>query len=268
MKKVGIVTYHKHYNYGTMLQALALQDAVNSMGCRAEIIDFFQPNVLHGKERLFSYAKKLGEYISHPDELKQRLSRNRIETGFGEQIAQKKKSFDDFYDSNIRLSAARYGGSEELRNDPPEYDVYLVGSDQTWNPNVGGNPDAFYLDFAPREKRRACYAPSVSAAALTDEQKRRMARLLGNVEILSCREKRGAELLEEITGRSVETVLDPVFLLSEEEWAGYAEDVTAPPEYILQYFLGKNPAHREAVQRLSDRLGLPVVSIPAGIRPR
>lgn len=264
MKKVGIVTYHRHYNYGTMLQALALQDAVNKTGCRAEIIDFFQPNVLHGKERFFSYAKKTLEYAIHPGEFRMRIRRRGLEEEYREQISQKKKNFDDFY-KNICLSEKKYDSSAELRNDPPEYDVYMTGSDQTWNPNVGGNPDAFYLDFAPADKRRACYAPSVSAASLTEDQKTRMSKLLNNIEILSCREKQGAELLEEITGRKVETVLDPVFLLSGEEWSEYAAGVSAPPQYILQYFLGKNAEHRKTVRKLSRELNIPVISIPGNI---
>ena len=42
MKRVGIITYHHYYNYGTMLQALALQIKIEQLGYEAELIDFKQ----------------------------------------------------------------------------------------------------------------------------------------------------------------------------------------------------------------------------------
>ena len=41
MKQVGIITYHHHYNYGTALQAYALQKSVEAVsGKSCEIIDY------------------------------------------------------------------------------------------------------------------------------------------------------------------------------------------------------------------------------------
>ena len=41
MKKVGIITYHHYYNYGTALQAYALQKAIDRLeGYNAELIDY------------------------------------------------------------------------------------------------------------------------------------------------------------------------------------------------------------------------------------
>ena len=40
MKKVGIITFHASHNYGSMLQAYALQQVVKSFGNECEIINF------------------------------------------------------------------------------------------------------------------------------------------------------------------------------------------------------------------------------------
>ena len=40
MKKVGIITFHASHNYGSMLQAYALQQVVLSMGYDCAIINF------------------------------------------------------------------------------------------------------------------------------------------------------------------------------------------------------------------------------------
>lgn len=52
MKTIGIITYHHYYNYGTMLQALALQEKVEQLGYQAELIDFKQDNSLSRYEML------------------------------------------------------------------------------------------------------------------------------------------------------------------------------------------------------------------------
>ena len=47
MKKAGIVTYHHYYNYGTALQAYALQRAIDNIeGFEAELIDYRSQNDL------------------------------------------------------------------------------------------------------------------------------------------------------------------------------------------------------------------------------
>ena len=41
MKTIGIITYHHYYNYGTVLQAYALQKAIEQgLNCESEIIDY------------------------------------------------------------------------------------------------------------------------------------------------------------------------------------------------------------------------------------
>ena len=43
MKKVGILTFHAALNYGALLQAFALQQALTDQGDVVEIIDYRNP---------------------------------------------------------------------------------------------------------------------------------------------------------------------------------------------------------------------------------
>ena len=54
-RKVGIVTMHKVPNFGSALQAYALQQKVDSLGCAAEIIDYYYPNEYHCKKQGLNY---------------------------------------------------------------------------------------------------------------------------------------------------------------------------------------------------------------------
>ena len=47
MKSIGIITIHKINNYGSVLQAYALQNVCEKMGYHVEIIDYDFPNVYH-----------------------------------------------------------------------------------------------------------------------------------------------------------------------------------------------------------------------------
>lgn len=48
MKSIGIITIHKINNYGSVLQAYALQKMCEEMGYKVEIIDYNFPNQSHG----------------------------------------------------------------------------------------------------------------------------------------------------------------------------------------------------------------------------
>ena len=47
MKSTGIITIHKINNYGSVLQAYALQKVCEEMGYKAEIIDYNFPTQAH-----------------------------------------------------------------------------------------------------------------------------------------------------------------------------------------------------------------------------
>ena len=66
MKKVAIITYHYYYNYGTMLQAYALQEAVDRNGCDAVLLNYRKPSV---PTSLAASLKRIPFYISHIDKV-------------------------------------------------------------------------------------------------------------------------------------------------------------------------------------------------------
>ena len=50
-KKVGIITMHKVVNYGSALQAYALQRKIDDLGFESFLIDYTYPNEYHLSER-------------------------------------------------------------------------------------------------------------------------------------------------------------------------------------------------------------------------
>ena len=57
MKKVGIITTFRQPNYGSVLQAYALQKVIDGLGYDSELIDYIYPNSYHF-ERGLNWGKK------------------------------------------------------------------------------------------------------------------------------------------------------------------------------------------------------------------
>lgn len=68
----------------------------------------------------------------------------------------KRMRFNSFRKKYFKnLTSKTYWSVEELRNNPPESDCYLVGSDQTWNPQIGKKLlPAFFLTFGDDNVKR------------------------------------------------------------------------------------------------------------------
>lgn len=258
MKSVGIITYHFLNNYGTMLQALALQNKIESYGVKSELIDY---RIQDYKESKFDILKirikRIAIYIRG-------FSKYYIKFSDSKNEEVRKERFREFYNKNIITGNKRYNTYKELQDNCPEYDIYIVGSDQTWNPNVSKAPEAFYLTFVSEKegKTLGSYAPSIGVSSLSQDQKNIMKSRLEKIEYLSCREEKGANIIKELTGRDVTTVLDPTFLLNRSEWNHYCADMKIGKQYILQYFLGDVKECREFVEKLSEKTGLDIIVLP------
>ena len=256
MDTIGIITYHHYYNYGTMLQALALQMKIEELGYKCEIIDFKQNNDLRKFELVRLRIRRMGIYIK---DFKKYYALRSIKNS----IIERNEKFEKFYGKYLKVSQNNYTSSEQLESDPPKYDGYVVGSDQTWNPNVGKNPDAFYLSFVEKKNRCGSYAPSVGLTKVSPEQSERLKKKLEHIAFLSCRESMGSDLLQKITGKKVKTVLDPTLLIESKDWKKLCgKENKHVDKYILQYFLGDVPECREFVKNLSNITNLPVIILP------
>lgn len=255
MKSVGIITYHHYYNYGTMLQAYALQHKISELGYRAELIDFKQDNSLSKYEMLKLRLRRLPVYIKERQKYKVLAQCRR-------QFCEREVLFEDFYKKYVVTSKRQYTNTQQLVNDPPSYNGYVVGSDQTWNPHVANAPEAFFLPFVKDNQKKGSYGPSLAVNSLPGTKIKEYQRKLSKFSFLSCREQSGAELLRKIIAKDVTCVLDPTLLLSEDEWADLCQYTFSSEPYILVYFLGERPEHRSCVKMIQKLTGWKVVSLP------
>lgn len=248
--RIGIMTFLHNDNYGSTLQAWALQKTLREMGHEAEHIDY-RP----------SRQEKIRNLLTSGNSPKLVLEglRKRAVKASEAGARNKAASFSAFYQSEMRLSPPCVDHAA-LGRQAEKYDALLCGSDQIWSP-VWLNP-AYFLDFAPG-KPKAAYAASLGVSQMPPPRKaRRMARMTSDFTAVSLREEEGAAIMERITGNRWPVMPDPVWLQSRAAWQALAHRPKQEQPYLLCYFIGDNDDYWHRAAELADQMGLRVVVVP------
>ncbi len=245
MQSVGIITLPGRFNYGNRLQNYATQRVLESCGLESHTLVWdSRPNPV---ESLKNVARRvLGKRAGRPEDW---MDTERLAAfdRFNERIR-----FD--YVGTITADVATH------------YDWFGVGSDQVWNPNfIQGYEDVYLLDFARREQRVAL-AASVGVTALKRGEQRRFGGAWKAFSKLSVRERAGANLVAEASGRAPTVLCDPTLAIGRTEWESVASDVVNPRRpYVMSYLLGEADAWRtRLVDGLARRYGAQVRALSQG----
>lgn len=264
-KKCGIVTIATGANYGNRLQNYALQSVVKKMGYIAETIDYI-PSYSDKKEKISKIdkvknkilrCKKMG--ISYIWKILQKNT-------FKKKIIQEKESyrekcFKNFISNYIKISDKTYNCKSNLKELNDLYNVFIVGSDQVWNPYWEGKDEIFYLTFTDK-KNRIAYAPSFGVSQIPDQQKNFYKKCISEISNISVREEKGKEIIQELTGRNAQVVLDPTFLLRKEEWNQAVKEPVISKKYLFTYFLGILSAKRKRqIKKFAKMHNLEIISM-------
>lgn len=250
--RIGIYTIHAVNNYGAMLQAYATQKFLQKNEFDAEIVNVFPHRSLQNIKYRFGWSSP-------------KMVVKSVLAFISPKIRKKSNRFMDFHQS-MNLSK-RYFSSEEVFQNPPSYDIHLVGSDQVWNIERGfPQKSVYFLEFLKESQKRIAYAPSMGTSSISESLIPRLEKVLAPFSFIGVRERKTAELLAEITGKEVVNVVDPTFLLSAEEWMEETgKDPIVKGEYILYYGFSKREESREIIATLKELLRMPVVAITGNI---
>lgn len=243
MTRIGMMTFLRNDNYGSILQAWALQQTLRDLGFDATHIDYAP-----------SKKEKLRNLLCSGNSPKLIWEGMRKKSATGKM----RGGFDEFRAVNLRTTAP-CRDQAALKNAAEEFDVLLCGSDQIWSP-VWLNP-AYFLDFSDQPK--VAYAPSLGVKQLPGAAKqRKIARLVKPFAAVSVREEEGAALLRQMAGVEAAVMPDPVLLLPKEKWLSLMGGKQPGQPYILCYFIGDAPAYWDAVRQAAERTGHAVRVIP------
>jgi len=264
MKKTAIVSCYFQHNYGSMLQAYATQMALDKLGYENETINISGFNNEIKKAKLIYFAK--ASLTSDILKLKGGMALNVLirkfsKNQYGIMSKVRAEKFDSFSRNKFRLSQ-KYDSKAELSNKcADKYDNVLVGSDQLWLPgNIAA--DYYTLNFVPETVNTIAYATSFGQSSLPKDSARKASVFLKRIKHIGVREVSGQKLVNELANRNVPVVCDPTLLFTGAEWMDIQQkEAIIEENYILCYFLGNNPPHREFAKRLKKETGYKIVAL-------
>lgn len=248
MKKVGIITVHYNLNYGAVLQAYATHRALVKMGVESTIINYINP-IAKKSLQIFSTGSMINN-IRALLFMKKRIKRC--------------SAFKDFMKKNYRLTEPVFD-YRQLNEKIFDFDVYLTGSDQTFNLALSGEIDMRKTYFLPwvKNAKKISYASSMgeTTKGLSKNNELWIKNALLEYSNLSVREKAAADYIEKLGVKRPEVVVDPTLLLSKQEWDEIAKPSNyTNDDYILFYSVLSEPWVVERVKEIAKKFNLKVVA--------
>lgn len=266
--RIGLAAVTYKDNFGSALQTYATQYVLEKLGHEVGIFD------IKGVHRGIKFRKilyYLGRLLD-PVEIKylitNLLSRSRKQASVGsDQFAQNMKirhqayqNFNDKWFKMLPISKSWKG----LRQQASEMDAVVVGSDQLWRPsNIVGR--FFTLEFVPDDIKKVAFSTSFGVPELPNNLHRHARKFLSRIDYISVREDSGADIVKRECSRDAKVVCDPTMLLTADEWMHVQDEKPiVDGDYILCYFMGDNPEHREFAKRLREETGYRIVGLLHG----
>lgn len=245
-RKIGIITYHRAINYGALLQVYALQKKVKELGAKCVVLDYRNKRLenRHKKRRLSdcNNMKDIMKFLL--------LSKNQNA---------KHEKFRKFARKYFVLSNPLYS-VDDLIKIQDEYDKFIAGSDQVWNHKINGMDTTYFLDFVSDRSKKTSYAASFGVSCIPSEFKQKYSHLLKEFDLLSIREKQGADIIKELLSKEVQVVLDPTLLVTKEEWYNLAEETNSnKSKYILVYAFGGSKYIKDFAENISKETGYKII---------
>ena len=223
-KSLAIITWVTHRNFGTFLQAFALQQYLCKKG--------FDCKILNDSSYIINYKPNWKNKLK-------KLFLKLVQKNFREFENSCTKSHSLF--NKFKQNMLRIDYDNHLSSLDSKYDIYICGSDQIWNPLFldDSNSVFFYASFT--DKRKIAYAPSIGVSKVPQKYKEKLRKLTMCFDNLSAREQQGVDALHELTGKNVTRVVDPTLLLDADEWNRLLPaESPCNRKYILAYFLTPN----------------------------
>lgn len=230
--KIGIITIFDAYNYGSFLQAFAMQSFLEENGHEVYMIDVRTrvKSVIAQKYFAKSFKRTL-------------LKLRRF-------LAYRK----DWKRLNI-ISCYKY----------PDLDVALIGSDEVWNiENASFDHSSLYYGSVPKAKRVIAYAPSLGYSTIKSYHGHLdlCKSIKENISWFGTRDMFTESFLKDIGVIDVTRVCDPTILLYD-KWRNLENSDTPLPkdDFLIYYSYKEDTPFKDYILRFAKEKGLRVISI-------
>lgn len=249
--RIGVVTFHASHNYGSMLQAYALQVVLQKMGHQTEIINLRQVS-----------QRKM---YAHPLDIRRRglirVCYNITFRPFATINAVRKwKKYEVFLYNFLHLSN-EYSNLHELENANFNYDLLVTGSDQIWNTHCKDFDLAYFGNFVGNSIRKISYAASMGKNPELNVNKSIVEKYCKGFRAISVREERTKLFLQNCGIRQdIKITLDPTLLLEESDFSSICQSSPLiKDKYVFFYDPFFRPKNLKIASDVARVMGMPLV---------
>lgn len=244
--KLYLLTIHHIHNFGSVFQAIALFQYIQSLDKDIEVIDYRPAYYERSNNAIKTYIGKLLNFKCY-------ISR--------------KNKFNKFIRNNERLTKRTYKSEKELMDFWKSEDVFIAGGDQLWNTyHPGGRDDAYKLTFT-NSKYKAAFGTSMGRNSFAKEELIELAKKIDDFSMVGLREASTVNLLKKYTNVPIYHFADPVMLFDNNWYISkyIVKQRTFKEKYAVVYLTPKSDLLDATVKILQNE-GYKIVHICGFVR--
>lgn len=239
MRKVGIMSMQRIANYGSFLQAYALKQLIEELGCKVEFVDYHvgAPVIMENADSKNKFVRKV----------EKGLETFQYQAPFAHKL-----SFIRYKQTFSKKYMPLLGITDEM-NYNPTLDCLVIGSDEVFNciqknSNVGYSLELFGKDN--HAKRLLTYAASFGNTTLEKLKKYKkteeVGALLKKFDAISVRDANSGTIVEQLTGKEPVYNLDPVLTYDYMNCCDKIPRVQTHEKYLILYAYAGRISNEEA----------------------
>lgn len=248
-QKVGVLTFHRAENYGSVLQAYALQKYLtDKLGIENELIDY----IPSGQEEFYKLFVPITNIRN--------LIGNILKLSIANKYKKRKDAFQGFLNSNLAISKDKYSAFNKNSLLSNQYSLIITGSDQIWNTECADFSWDYLLEDVHGLKKIS-YAASMGGGKISDYD--RYKKCLEEYTSISVREQYASDVINQMFNneKKIEVSLDPTLLLDKEDYNKIAAPRKIQGDYIFLYSVYHDDKLLHTIRRMKKKWGMPIITL-------
>lgn len=249
-RKICISTWYRSTNYGTGLQALALEKFLEDLGYSC----YFLEDKREGKRRNIPTSRR---------KISPSLIRIAVLKLKNKKSFERRRKLIHKYDQE-QNKVFEINTEKDVEKLNQETNVFIAGGDQIWNPYVLEKKHLFTM--VQDDKKMISFGTSVGVTEIPVELRKLYKTYLSRFQSISVREVQSVQALDFLQ-QEVTEVIDPTLLFNENGWRfltdrAEVDEVHLSRPYILCYFIGERKTYWNYVKKIQKEIGYRVLVIP------
>lgn len=242
--RLGILTFHRAFNCGAMLQAWALKTVLEQMG----------------HEVMFPECNRVGvaprwRSVTKPGRGLRGIVRaivvNALSVGVEDLTRRCYRSFAREHLPMLKCSTADFS---------KHFDAVVIGSDQVWSlKHILSEAPLFLGESISPDLPKVAYAASCGDRPADEAFRRRLGHAIEGFSAISVRERLTRDQFDAAVRSRIAEVADPTLLLRRKDYEGLEAGETPREPYMFVYALSVKPGLLTRARALARKAGLRLV---------